>query len=196
MGSNPDRNWTLPVRISNAITQTHTAEGRAMLTRTEPKSHAHVTDPVGPQSALVRLLTDAYWGEIQTVSTYVVSSTNRDGIRAPHIGRSLREAIASNLDHAQRLAVRIKQLHGPVPGTDGLPTRAFRLRPPEDAFDHPSVLSGVIEAEAAAIRRYRRIVATLDPGDWVTRELLTQLIREKRTLRQQLERHLVDSDRP
>ena len=84
-----------------------------MLTYAEPNSDAHVTDPVGPQSALVGCLTDAYWGEIQTVSMYVMSSTNRDGIRAPGSGESLREAIACNLDHAQRLATRIKQLHGP-----------------------------------------------------------------------------------
>jgi bacterioferritin len=151
---------------------------------------------VGPRSALVRLLTDAYWGELQTVSAYVMSSTNRDGIRAPHIGAALREAIANNLDHAQRLAVRIKQLHGPVPDSDGFATRALRLRPPEDAFDHRSVLSGVIEAEAAAINRYRRIVATLDPADWVTRDLLTRLIDEKRSIRHRLESHLANSGSP
>ena len=165
-----------------------------MLTHAEPKSYGHVNHPVGPRSALVRRLTDAYWGEMQTVTTYVMSSTNRDGISAPYIGRSLREAIASNLDHAQRLAARIKQLHGPVPGPDGFATRAFRLRPPQDTVDHHSVLSGVIEAEAAAISRYRRIVATLDPADWVTRDLLTRLMREKRAIRQQLESHLADSD--
>jgi ferritin-like protein len=53
----------------------------------------------------------------------------------------------------------------------------------------------VIEAEAAAINRYRRIVASLDPADWITRELLIQLIREKRALRQQLESYLVESDK-
>jgi bacterioferritin len=167
-----------------------------MLTQTEPKSYRHVTDQVGPRSDLVRLLTDAYWGELQTVSAHVMSSTNRDGIRAPHIGGALREAIANNLDHAQRLAVRIKQLHGPVPDSDGFATRALRLRPPEDALDHRSVLSGVIEAEAAAINRYRRVVATLDPADWVTRDLLTRLIDEKRSIRHRLESHLANSGRP
>jgi bacterioferritin len=166
-----------------------------MLTYAEPNSDAQVTDPVGPRSALVRHLTDAYWGEIQTVSAYVMSSTNRGGIRASRIAGSLREMIACNLDHAQRLAIRIKQLHGPAPGPAGFATRALRLRPPEDALDHFSALSGVIEAETAAIKRYRRIVATLDPADWVTRELLIELIREKRALRQQLESHLVESDK-
>jgi bacterioferritin len=123
-----------------------------------------------------------------------MSSTNRDGIRAPRIGECLREAIACNLEHAQRLAIRIKQLHGQVPGPDGFATRALRLRPPEDALDHRSVLSGVIEAEAAAINRYQRIAASLDPTDWITCGLLIQLLREKRTLRQRLESHLVQLD--
>jgi bacterioferritin len=166
-----------------------------MLTHAEPNSDAHVTDPVGSRSPLVRGLTDAYWGEIQTVTAYVMSSTNRDGIRAPRIGGFLRETIVCNLDHAQRLAIRIKQLHGPAPGPDDFATRALRVRPPEDPLDHLSVLSGVIEAEAAAINRYRRIVASLDPADWITRELLIQLIREKRALRQQLESYLVESDK-
>ncbi len=166
-----------------------------MLTHAKPSSEAHVTDPVGPRSALVRRLTDAYWDEIQTVSAYATSSTNRDGIRALRVGGSLREAIACNLDHAQRLTMRIRQLHGRVPGPDDFATRALRLEAPEAARDHLPVLSGVIEAQAAAIDRYRRIVRTLDPTDWVTRDLLIQLIRDKRALRQQLESHLVDPDR-
>lgn len=165
-----------------------------MLTHAQPNGNAHVIDSVGPRSALVRCLTEAYWAEIQTVSTYALSSTNRDGIRAGRIGGSLRETIACSLDHAQRLAIRIKQLHGLVPGPDDCATRTLRLRPPEGPLDHRSVLSGVIEAESAAVRRYRRIVGTLDPVDWSTRELLIQLIREKRALRQQLQSHLVDLD--
>lgn len=163
-----------------------------MRTYAEPNSDTRVTHPLGPGSALVRSLTDAYWGEIHTVSMFVISATNRAGIQAPHIGGCLREAIACNLDHAQRLASRIKQLHGPVPGSDGS-RPALRLRPPADAFDHGSLLSAVIEAEVMAISRYRQIVATLDPADWITRDLLTQLIREKRALRQQLESHLAKS---
>jgi bacterioferritin len=124
-----------------------------------------------------------------------MSSTNRDGIRAPRIGRGLREAIACNLDHAQRLALRIKQLHGPVPGPDDFARRALTLRPPEDPLEHFSVLSLVIEAEAAAITHYRRIVATLDPADWVTRDMVIQLIREKRTLRRRLQSCLTEPDR-
>jgi bacterioferritin len=167
-----------------------------MLIHTGPNSDADVTESVGPRSALACWLTDAYWGEIQTVSAYVMSSTNRDCIRASRIGRCLREAIACNLDHAQRLAIRIKQLHGPAPCPDDFGARALRLRPPEEALDHLSVLSGVIEAEAAAINRYRQIVATLDPADWVTRDMVIELIREKRALHQQLESYLAESDKP
>ena len=167
-----------------------------MPTHTKTDSDSHVTHPVGPESTLVRYLTDAYWGEIQTVSRYLMSSTNRAGLRAPHIGRCLRAAIARNLDHAQRLAIRIKQLHGRVPGPDDFGARALGLRPPEAPLDHLSVLSGVIEEEDAAIKRYRRIVAVLDPVDWITHDMVTELIGEKRALRQQLESYMTDSDKP
>lgn len=164
-----------------------------MLTHAKADINTH---PVGPRSALVGSLTDAYWGEIQTASKYVMSSTNRVGIRAAHTGRCLRTAIACNLDHAQRLALRIKQLHGLVPGPDEFAARALRLGPPEDPLDDRSVLSGVIEAEVAAINRYRRIIAMLDPVDWITHDMVSELIGEKLTLRRQLESHLSDSDKP
>ena len=120
-----------------------------MLTRAAP--HHSVNELVGSRSALVRKLTEAYWAELETAATYLASSTNREGMTAGRIARRLCDAITSNLVHAQRLAVRIKQLHGAVPGPDDFSARQLALGPPAEPHDNASVLEGAIEAATAAI---------------------------------------------
>jgi bacterioferritin len=162
-----------------------------MLIRAAPDVSAN--NLVGPRSALVRKLTEAYWAEVETAATYATSSTNRDGIRAPRIAQRLRETITSSLDHAQRLANRIKQLHGPVPGSDDFSARQLALRPPAEPHDNALVLEGLVEAETAAIARYHGVVAVAsEAADWVTQDLAVELIREKETQRQSLEAELAE----
>ena len=148
-------------------------------------------DLVGPRSPLVRKLTEAYWGELETVSNYVASSTNRDGVHARRISQCLREATACNLDHAHRLAMRIKSVHGPVPGPDDFSARGLRLEAPADAPDSVSVLAALIEAQTAAIDRCWSIatVAT-EAYDWATQNLAIQLAREKESRRQLLQSYV------
>jgi bacterioferritin len=122
-----------------------------MLTRAAPQLSAN--DLVGPRSALVRALTAAYWGELETVSKHVASSTNRDGSHARRIAHCLRDAIACDLDHAQRVATRIKQLHGTVPGPDDFSARELCLDEPAEPQDSVSVLTPVVDAETDAIDR-------------------------------------------
>jgi bacterioferritin len=149
--------------------------------------------PVGPRSALVRELTAAYWGELETVSDYVVSSTNRDCIRTRLVAQCLRDAIACNLDHAQCLATRIKQLHGPVPGPDDFSGRELRLAGPAEPHDNISVLTAVLGAETAAIGRYARIAAAAtNAGDWITQNLAARLVREKEAHRELLRGNLAE----
>lgn len=158
-----------------------------MLTLTRSASDASTADLVGPRSDLVSELIAAYWHEIETVSNHVASSTNRDGINGERIARSVRQAIASDLEHAQRVAVRIRRLHAPAPSRDEFVTRQPRLRPPAEPLDSFSLLSGLIEAETAAIKRYRRIAAAASEAhDWVTRDLTKRIIREKEIHRESL----------
>ena len=162
-----------------------------MLTRAAP--HHSVNELVGPRSALVRNLTEAYWAELDTAATYLASATNREGMTAGRIARRLRDAITSNLDHAQRLAVRIKQLHGPVPGPNDFPARRLAVGLPAEPHDNASVLEGAIEAATGAIARYQGILAVApEAADWVTRDLAVQLIREKETHRQWLQGSLAE----
>ena len=62
-----------------------------------------------------------------------------------------------------------------------------QLRPPAEPLDNVRLLTGLIEAETAAIERYRRIAALASEArDWITGNLTNQVIREKETHRQRL----------
>jgi bacterioferritin len=168
-----------------------------MLTISRSASDAPTTDLVGPRSALVRELIAAYWHEIETVGNYVASSTNRDGVSAESIARSVRDSVASDLRHAQQVAGRIRRLHAAVPNPEEFVTRQPRLRPPAEPVDNFSVLGGLIEAETSAIERYRRIAAAASEArDWVTRDLAARIMREKESQRQALGSLLEAEQRP
>jgi bacterioferritin len=168
-----------------------------MLTLTRSASDAPITDLVGPRSAVVRELIAAYWHEIETVSNYVASSTNRAGVHGESIARSVRDAVASDLRHAQQVAVRLRRLHAAVPNPEEFATRQPRLRPPAEPVDNSSVLRGLIEAETSAIERYQRIAAAASEAhDWVTRDLAARIMREKESQCQPLGRLLEAEQRP
>ncbi len=125
------------------------------------------------------------------MSNYVASSTNRDGIHARRIALCLRDAIACNLDHAHRLAMRIKSVHGPVPGPADFSARELSLQAPAHPHDSVSVLTAMIEAETAAIDQYWSIASlATDAHDWITRDLAIQLAREKDAHLGSLQSHL------
>lgn len=188
MGPNTYGGTSLPMRTSDSRNTHATQKEAPILTSAAPLPALEL---VGPRSPLVRKLIEAYWGELETVSNYVASSTNRDGIHARQVSQCMREAIACNLDHAHRLAMRIKSVHGPVPGPDDFSARKLRLEAPADPNDSVSVLTAVIEAETAAIDRYWSI-ATLatEAYDWITQDLAIQLAREKEAHRQLLRSYL------
>lgn len=158
-----------------------------MLTLTRSQDDARLTELVGPRSALVRQLTAAYWQEVETTINYAASSTNRDGIDGAEVGSAVREAITSDLKHAQQVALRIRQLHAPAPSSNDFATRQLSLRPPAEPLDNLTLLTGLIEAETAAIERYRSIAAVASEArDWITGNLTNQVIHEKETHRQRL----------
>ena len=168
-----------------------------MLTLARSAGDSHITDLVGPRSAVVRELIAAYWHEIETVSNHAASSTNREGIHGGAISRSVRHAVASDLRHAQRVATRIRRLHATVPSPDEFAARQPPLRPPAEPLDNFSVLGRLIEAETAAIERYRRIAAAaLQAHDWVTQHLVAEIMREKEIQRQSLGSLLEAEQRP
>jgi bacterioferritin len=128
---------------------------------------------------IVQLLTKAYWMEIETVMSYIAGSVNPDGLRAQEIVESLEEDIQEELGHAQRFAQRIKELYGVVPGSLEFHAEQTYLQPPDRQTDIVHVIRGVIEAETGAIAHYNRIIETTDGVDWVTQDMVIDILRDE-----------------
>ena len=139
---------------------------------------------LSPQNAekrteILELLEQAYWMEIETVMSYVANSINPDGVRAQEIRESLEEDIQEELGHAQQYANRIKELDGVVPGSEQFKAEQSFLQPPEEQTDVVHVIKGVIEAESGAIEHYNRIIEVTDGVDWVTQDMVIEILRDE-----------------
>ena len=128
---------------------------------------------------IIELLTKAYWMEIESVMSYIASSVNPDGLRAQEIVEALEEDIQEELGHAQRFAQRIKELYGVVPGSLEFRAEQTYLQPPDRQTDIVHVIRGVIEAETGAIAHYNRIIEVTDGVDWVTQDMVIDILRDE-----------------
>jgi bacterioferritin len=128
------------------------------------------------KNAIIENLTKSYWLEIETVMNYLSNSVNLDGVRAEEIKKSLAVDIAEEITHAQRLAKRIKELGGTVPGSFDFKAGQKKLQTLEDTTDVVSVIEGVIEAENGAIEQYNKLIKLCDSVDYVTQDLCIQLL--------------------
>ncbi|RPI66908.1 MAG: rubrerythrin [Ignavibacteriales bacterium] len=125
---------------------------------------------------IVENLTIAYWMEIETVMNYISNSVNLDGVRAEEIKKSLATDITEEITHAQRLAKRIKELGGTVPGSFNFKASQKTLQTIEDTTNVSSVIEGVIEAENGAIKQYNKLIKLCDGIDYVTQDICVQLL--------------------
>jgi bacterioferritin len=128
---------------------------------------------------IIGLLTKAYWMEIETVMSYLANSVNPDGVRAQEIIESLREDIQEELGHAQQFANRIKELYGVVPGSLEFKAEQDYLQPPQQQTDIVHIIRGVIEAETGAIEHYNQIVEVCDGVDWVTQDMVIEILHDE-----------------
>src|SRR3954467_13391855 len=128
---------------------------------------------------IIGLLTKAYWMEIETVMSYLANSVNPDGVRAQEIIESLREDIQEELGHAQQYANRIKELYGVVPGSLEFQAEQSYLQPPEQQTDIVHIIRGVIEAETGAIEHYNKIIEACDGVDWVTQDMVIEILHDE-----------------
>ena len=131
------------------------------------------------RTEILELLEQAYWMEIETVMSYVANSINPDGVRAQEIRESLEEDIQEELGHAQQYANRIKELDGVVPGSEQFKAEQSFLQPPDEQTDVVHVIKGVIEAESGAIEHYNRIIEVTDGVDWVTQDMVIEILRDE-----------------
>jgi bacterioferritin len=137
------------------------------------------SDKAEKREEIVELLATAYWMELETVMSYVAGSVNPDGVRAQEIREALEEDIQEELGHAQQFASRIKELYGVVPGSLEFKAEQAYLQPPDEQTDVVHVIKGVIEAETGAIEHYNRIIEACDGVDWVTQDMVIDILREE-----------------
>ncbi len=128
---------------------------------------------------IIELLTKAYWMELETVMSYIANSVNPDGLRAQEIVESLQKDIQEELGHAQQFAARIKELYGVVPGSLDFSAEQSYLQPPDHQTDIVHVIKGVIEAETGAIEHYNRIIEVTDGVDYVTQDMVIDILRDE-----------------
>ncbi|HEX9636451.1 MAG TPA: ferritin-like domain-containing protein [Acidobacteriota bacterium] len=134
---------------------------------------------------LVEALRKAYFMELETVLNYLANSIQLDGVRAEEIKKALAADIPIELEHARRLANRIKQLHGRVPGSLELDCNQKSLQPPKNTTNVIAVIQGVIDAEKEAIAHYNKVIRVAEGVDYVTQDLAIQLLGEE-------EAHLIE----
>jgi bacterioferritin len=147
-------------------------------------------DKSGQREELIEMLKKAYWMEIETVMSYIANSINPDGVRAQEIVESLQEDIQEELGHAQRFAERIKELYGVVPGSLEFQAEQSYLQPPEHQTDIVHVIKGVIEAETGAIEHYNRIIEFTDGLDFVTQDMVIEILHDEEGHRRLFEGYL------
>ena len=136
-------------------------------------------DNTEDREKIIELLKTAYWMEIETVMSYIANSVNPDGVRAQEIIESLQQDITEELAHAQQFAQRIKELYGVVPGSLDFKAEQSYLQPPDEQTDIVHVIKGVIEAESGAIEHYNRIIEVTDGVDWVTQDMVIEILRDE-----------------
>lgn len=128
---------------------------------------------------IVSLLQTAYMMELETVANYLANSIHLDGVQAEEIKRALGDDVTEELGHAQKLAQRIKQLDGEIPGSLDLERSQKSLQPPKQTTDVRTVVDGVIDAESEAIAHYRKIINATDGTDFVTQDLAITLMADE-----------------
>jgi bacterioferritin len=125
---------------------------------------------------IIQELITAYAMELETVQNYLAASVNLDGVRSDVIKKALAADIPTELTHAQQLAARIKTIGGLVPGSLDLPRNQKSLQPRKDTTDIVAVIKGVITAEEAAIAQYNKIIKLCDGVDFVTQDLVIEIL--------------------
>jgi bacterioferritin len=170
-------------------TQSNPMEANAMTVRSSSQGILS-DDNTQKRQEIVELLKKAYWMELETVMSYLANSINPDGVRAQEIVESLAQDIQEELGHAQRYAQRIKELYGVVPGSLDFAAEQSYLQPPEHQTDIVHVIKGVIEAETGAIEHYNRVIEFTDGLDFVTQDMVIDILRDEEGHRRLFEGYL------
>ncbi|WP_135854501.1 ferritin-like domain-containing protein [Halorussus salinus] len=125
------------------------------------------------------LLKKAYSDEIETVMNYLTNSIVLDGVSAEEVKESLETDIQEELNHAEMLGQRLKQLDERPPASYDFEARQESLQPPEDSTDVLSVIEGVLDAEEDAIETYRALIKAAGDDDPVTEDIAVTILADE-----------------
>ncbi len=130
---------------------------------------------------VIDLLRRAYSDEMETVMNYLTNAIVLEGVSAEEVKESLRtDAEQEELQHAQMLGERLKQLDARPPASMEFEPHQQSLQPPEDPGNVLSVIDGVIEAENDAIETYRSLItAAEEADDPVTEDLAVTILADE-----------------
>lgn len=129
---------------------------------------------------VTQLLQKAYSDEIETVMNYLTNSIILDGVSAEEVKESLEQDIQEELNHAQLIGERLKQLDDRPPASYDFEAHQETLQPPEDSTDVLSVINGVLDAEEDAIETYRSLNnAAKEADDPVTEDLAVTILADE-----------------
>ncbi|UPV74189.1 rubrerythrin [Halorussus limi] len=125
------------------------------------------------------LLKKAYSDEIETVMNYLTNSIILDGVSAEEVKESLETDIQEELNHAEMLGQRLKQLDERPPASYDFEARQESLQPPENSTDVLSVINGVLDAEEDAIETYRSLISAAGDEDPVTEDIAVTILADE-----------------
>ena len=125
---------------------------------------------------IIKQLCIAYAMELETVENYIANSVHLDGVRSEVIKKALAADVATEVMHAQQLAQRIKTLGGHLPGSLDNARNQSYLQPPKDTTNVVFVIKGVIKAEESAIAQYNKIIKLCEGRDYVTQDLVIEIL--------------------
>jgi ferritin-like protein len=138
---------------------------------------------VDKTNEIISELKRSYAAELETLQNHLVNSIELDGSKSAGIQQWLEASVALRLTNARRLAKRISVIGGRVPGSLELPRNQNFLQPPVDQADADAVIRGVLRASEIAIAQYERIIAVTEATDYVTQDLVIDLLSEEREQR-------------
>lgn len=145
--------------------------------------------------AIIDELCVAYAMELETVQNYIANSVHLDGIRSDVIKKALAADVATEILHAQQLAMRIKTLGGRVPGSLDNKCDQTYLQPPKDTSDIVFIITGVIRAEEGAIAQYNKIIQLCETHDYVTQDQAIKILSDEEEHRREFLGFLKEYDK-
>jgi bacterioferritin len=132
---------------------------------------------------IITRLKKSYAMEMESVQNYLANSIDLEGPAAEEVKGVLESAVATELKHARRLAKRIKILGARVPGSLELPRDQNFLQPPMENRDVMAVVRGALIARDEAIAQYQATIQFTEGSDYLTQDLLIELIAEEQEQR-------------